>query len=316
MLKENEDSLFDRLVWLAVAGAVASLSGALGHYNFFFDLISNFRIQYIVGSIVVLLLALFRGQFVAVLVLIVVLVVHGYGVWPYLAGRPVVTTAPDFRVVTCNLLASNREHDNTIRYIEQLQADIIVFQEYSNQWDEALRRTLAPYQYRVVEQLNSPFSIAMFSRHPMQSSEVVAYSGSAVPSVEATVSIDDQSVKVIGTHPWPPEREWSFRDRNMQLQAIGEVAGAHSGPVLVMGDLNIAPWSAHFDALLRVGGLRDAKEGFGLMPTWPAGYFPLMIIIDHILVNDDIAVKNMQASDNLGSDHLCLSADLVLLSDV
>ncbi len=313
MSKNTPDNrLVDRLLWLAVAGAVLSLAGALGHYNLFLDLLSNFRVQYIAGTAVVVVFALLRRQFVAAILSSLVLAVHLYGVLPYLPQTPETTATRDVRVMTCNLLASNRDHQRAIQSIELHQPDIMVFQEYSNQWEHALQATLARYRHQVVEQRNDPFSIALFSRLPLVDSRVVAYSGSGVPSIEATVSIDGQLVKVIGTHPWPPEREWSFNDRNRQLQAIAQVAAKQGGPTLVLGDLNIAPWSAHFKALLKEGGLQDARAGFGLMPTWPAGYLPLMISIDHILVGDQVAVTNMRPLDDIGSDHLCLMADLVL----
>jgi endonuclease/exonuclease/phosphatase (EEP) superfamily protein YafD len=312
--KMPDDGLLDRFVWLGVAGAVLSLAGALGHYNLFLDLISNFRMQYIAGTAVLLLFALFRRQFVAVLVLFIVLGVHVYGTLPYWRKADGPVAEPDLRVMTCNLLANNREHTDAIRIINRHQPDIMVFQEYSNQWHDALGDTLARYPHRVVEQLDNPFSIALFSLHPLSDSQVVAYSGSGVPSIEATVDLEGRPLKVIGTHPWPPEREWSFNDRNQHLQAIAAVTAEQGGPMLVFGDLNIAPWSAHFNTLLRDGLLRDARIGFGVMPTWPAGYFPLMISIDHILVNEKLAVANMQSLQMPGSDHLCLMADLALVN--
>jgi endonuclease/exonuclease/phosphatase family metal-dependent hydrolase len=59
-------------------------------------------------------------------------------------------------------------------------------------------------------------------------------------------------------------------------------------------------------------GLINAREGFGVLPTWPTYYgsTALMIPIDHCLVSEDIRVFNIRTGAHIGSDHLPLIVDI------
>ena len=76
-----------------------------------------------------------------------------------------------------------------------------------------------------------------------------------------------------------------------------------STPVLVVGDLNATPWSSGFRALERRGSLVDSLRGRGLQPSWPEGFGPLMIPIDHALHTTDLAVADRRTGPASGSAH-------------
>ena len=71
-----------------------------------------------------------------------------------------------------------------------------------------------------------------------------------------------------------------------QLERVGEIAEGCDGPVVVVGDLNITPFSPSFRRLCDAGRLRDARVGHGIQPSWPAGRWMLSIPIDHGLVSE------------------------------
>jgi endonuclease/exonuclease/phosphatase (EEP) superfamily protein YafD len=85
-------------------------------------------------------------------------------------------------------------------------------------------------------------------------------------------------------------------------------------PKICIGDLNTSSWSPFFQDLAEKTNLKNVREGFGLLPSWPTfmGFGWLMIPIDHCLVSSNIRVVKAQTGGRIGSDHLPLIVELEL----
>ncbi len=119
-------------------------------------------------------------------------------------------------------------------------------------------------------------------------------------------------MRIFAVHTTWPMAPASAGRRNQQLELLAERARPVTLPLVVMGDMNITPFSPYFQQLLTDGGLRSAAEGFGWQASWPS-FFPLAgIQIDHALVNSRVAVEHFTRGAATGSDHLPIVADLVL----
>lgn len=77
--------------------------------------------------------------------------------------------------------------------------------------------------------------------------------------------------------------------------------------MLLLGLLIIANCS-------NTSGLRNARQGFGILPTWPRWSLldGLRIPIDHCLVSSTIAVIAIKTTPISGSDHLSLVIDIAV----
>ena len=49
----------------------------------------------------------------------------------------------------------------------------------------------------------------------------------------------------------------------------GKLAGSLPPPTVLIGDLNVTMWANHYKRLERASGLKNARHGFGVQPTWP-----------------------------------------------
>ena len=110
----------------------------------------------------------------------------------------------------------------------------------------------------------------------------------------------------------PPVSADLARDRNEQLATLAEFARQSTHPLLLVGDLNISPWSPHFARLLADSGLRDS--GYGISPSWPVGWLPLQIPIDHALFSAGIHIKYRKTGTDLGSDHYPIIVDFQIVA--
>ncbi|MFN4147595.1 MAG: endonuclease/exonuclease/phosphatase family protein, partial [Runella sp.] len=79
---------------------------------------------------------------------------------------------------------------------------------------------------------------------------------------------------------------------------------------LVVGDLNITPWSVFYQRMITHSGLSNCRDGFGWQPTWHYWGGPMRIPIDHALVNAKLETVDFRTEGYNKSDHLPLVIDL------
>ena len=95
---------------------------------------------------------------------------------------------------------------------------------------------------------------------------------------------------VIGTHLASPTTPWRAAVRNSQLDSLATRVARVTGPLVVVGDLNITPYSPLFQDWLERTGLTDTRRGRTLSPSWPA-HLPIVgVPIDHCAVSRDIVI--------------------------
>ncbi len=321
----------------AWALAAASVGAALGGWHWRLDYFANFPVQYLALGVPVfgllLLLRCWRaaGGFAAVLLW------NGFLVLPLLAGGPDPSAGnPDavLRVVQKNVFHINPRYADTIAWLREQEADVVVIQEMSDTWREELIRGLvegARYTAYLPDRPGGErHTVGVFVGPRV---EVVAHrhwgAGEPLkPMVEVGLKVPgfDQTVVMQGVHTRAPVRASWSRLRGRQLAELTGWAAARDarvhGPTLVVGDLNATRWSAPLRALMRHGGLRDTAEGTGLRGTWPEFLFarrrsapvPLgwtgMITLDHVLASGHFVVARRAVGPGLGSDHLGVVVDL------
>ncbi len=71
-------------------------------------------------------------------------------------------------------------------------------------------------------------------------------------------------------------------------------------------------WAHHYNELVESTGLANARDGFGVLPSWPTNIPIAMIPIDHCLVSDEFTVLDVRTGPDIGSDHLPLIVELGL----
>jgi endonuclease/exonuclease/phosphatase (EEP) superfamily protein YafD len=99
--------------------------------------------------------------------------------------------------------------------------------------------------------------------------------------------------------------------RERQLAFVARLAGtAGDDRVVVVGDLNVTPFSPAFAALLGEGRLRDSLVGQGLQSSWLSRWLPFGLTLDHVLVGRGIEVLSRARGQQFGSDHSPIVIDI------
>lgn len=301
------------------AMCVLLLSGAgyFGRTHKYLELTSHFKLQYLIGSIGCLLIFTFFRSWPWAACMLAGTFINLWELAPlYVSSsrtRPGTTDA-NFRVLLSNVNSASTHYQALIDLVYEENPDVLIAQEVTEQWLNELKVVEDLLPHRVTVPRERGAGIALYSRIPLQQSEVVDPERIGRPCILAQLCVDGKVISLLTIHPHAPLRKNYSDYRNRLLLATSTLAQGMSHPKVVIGDLNCSMWSPYFSSFVLKAGLVDARKGFGVVPTWPTQMLlkPLMIPIDHCLVSPDIEVVSIKASRNIGSDHLPLMVELAI----
>ena len=297
------------------------------------ELASQLRVPFgkvaIFGVFVLIALRLWRTAFVA----LSIVVISVYPLWKLrpVHDAPVATHGESLRIVSANLLASNRDRDAALEAIAAEDADVITLLEVTRRWrEDAIARLGDDYPYYTSgsdegEWAGNACGQMLLSRFPIQSSRALEVHSDGVelrPVVEAVLDWSGTPLTIHVIHPVRPSGARRLRARTAVLErvaAAGPARDARDARVII-GDFNTTSSSPLFRRLVRATGLRDSRLGFGLNPTYtphhpeisphlPFGWEP-SVPIDHALVSPDLVVTGRSTFSVPGSDHLGITLTL------
>ncbi|BCL34642.1 endonuclease/exonuclease/phosphatase family protein [Nostoc sp. MS1] len=293
------------------------------------EMLTHFRFQYLVLSLIVtsVLLILWKTRHIkSKLLIFTSLLLVGLNLieilpWyiPHtqqLAGN----TSTPIRVLSFNINVQNKQYDNMVDVVLDSQTDVAVLSEVSQdtmtKLNEGLKGTL-PYTFRT-----PGGGMAIFSRFPFLDVKGDNFNKQGNHNLIATLEINKQPVKVIGTHPLVPVKLTNFHSRNRQLAALAKYIQEINQPLILVGDFNLTPWSPYYRRFINKTKLHNTRLGFGILPSWPRPathvhipkwQIPLVNIpIDHCLVSQHFNVARIYTGANGNSDHASLITELVL----
>ena len=299
------------LLWLLGGVAFATVLTLLAPMGWPFELFSHFRVQYLAASLLLaVLLAWRRAAAPAVLAL----VLGGWHALPGFAGSAGAAeghdcAGPVFTVATANVQFSNARPEAFRAWLATQPADFLVIQEVTAAWAAELEAQTA-YPHRYVMSREDPYGLALLSRWPMESVTPVDLAGDGLPSLAGIVDANGQRIRFLGLHTHWPLTPALAAARDEALQGAAALVSAADLPVVLLGDLNLTPDSPAFGRLLDGAGLRDVMRGRGWRPTWLAGFWPLALRIDHVLVSPSLCVEQAEVGPAIGSDHRPVVATL------
>jgi endonuclease/exonuclease/phosphatase (EEP) superfamily protein YafD len=231
-------------------------------------------------------------------------------VTPYaLPQAQAVADGDALKLLVVNLAADNRRFEELLGIVTRERPDVVVLAEFTPHAAAALQSLKAhlPHSRQIARA--DPWGIALLSRLPIEEARI--FDLGETPAVDARLSGPRGDIRVLGVHLLPPTTARWFDARNAQLDTLAALALSSTTPLIVAGDFNLSPYSAYFRRWIGASGLSDTVAGQGLDFTWPGGFPPLGISIDHAFVSDDFSVLTRQRLERFGSDHLPVLIELI-----
>ena len=315
--------------WLAGFICVCAAGTLFARHFWIADIIANLRVQLILGLLAVVTISLILRRWrIAILVAAVMMwqatwLMSAFQSSPNLrlsaehadaAATAEVTRAvqsPPLRVFLANVLTRNEHHDQIIAQIHQSDADVFAILELSSELNSTLNREFGETYKHVISETQDDgnFGIGLWSRYLLTDAGIFHLNSKWLPSIEANVEFNSQRFRMFATHPLPPMGSRNFSHRNDHLALLAKrIQQQHhhqpDHPIVLLGDLNLTPWSPFFSDLLESTDLRNAAAGYGLQPTWYRwNVFPFGLVLDHALHSHDLSCVNRQVLPANGSDH-------------
>ena len=287
-------------------GLLGSLAGFLGRYAWWLDIAAHFRVQYTILFAVLAtcyLVGKKRGWALACLSLAVINFIP-VATYRFPTREYDTVKGPSLKVALMNVNTQMGKPDEVAMFLQRENPDIVVLEEINDEWMRRLAPSLNGYLGRIVQTREDNFGIGVFSRTGIIATQVVYFGTADLPSIIATMGLNGRCFTLVATHPLPPGGAEYSRLRNEQLDCVARYVGTNNGPLILLGDLNLTPWSPIYGDFIRRSGLVNSSQGRAIHPSWPS-FSPLFLIpIDHCLHNDGIAIKSERVGKSVGSDHL------------
>lgn len=226
-------------------------------------------------------------------------------------------TQPDsepvqLRILQANILTGNTNSAALFALISLENPDVVVLQEPNRRWLHQLSSLTNRYPVFATCPRDDNFGAAIYCRSNALSAHIFQLgSPGSTPVSHARVAWRGRTVTVAGVHPLAPCNRHDWQGRNTFTRDLARTFRDTEGPLVVTGDFNNTPWSAHFVAFLKISGLRDSAQGRGPQATWPTTTCPWMRIpLDHCFHSHDVRVISKRPGPPIGSDHLPLIIDV------
>ncbi len=291
-------------MWVAI---FAYLFSFFGQRFFWAELLTNFRVQFMVLFVVLILLARFAK--VSKLLAVCLAIAVAWSGWEsgqfYLPAQQPAAGETLVRVMSFNVLAINSEFQLAIDEVRKHDPDMFAIIEYAGMWHEAFDALNEDYPHQHRDPRWHGYGIAIFSKIPFEHAKSIPLTEDAIdnPAAVVTVRIDGQPVRILATHVMSPTNRFRLELRNRQFEEIADHLNQDSIETILVGDMNCNPASRYLAKLIRDTNLRDSRKGFGLHPSWPTFAWPMSTPIDHVLVSESIHVHDRFLGDGGGSDH-------------
>lgn len=303
------------MTYSAVAALIASLMPLGARYGWAFDLAANFRVQYVAVDALLAVACVLQRKPIWCLALAACAVFSARPVLPYVA-LPIdaVAAAPvsqhTIKVLSANVYFHNRSAKRLLDIVGEESPDIVLLVEYTAAWAAQLDELRVAYPHYLEGPQRNPYGVALFSRFEFDAIKRIPVG--YAEGIQAVVRTPDGPFTLIGVHLRSPTSPSDAAMRNTQLDGLATRVSRLTGPLAVIGDFNITPYSPYFEDWLARTRLTDTRRGRTLSPSWPVQLPILGIPIDHCVVSRGVVIVRHRGLPAFGSDHYPILAELAL----
>lgn len=283
----------------------------LARWHWLAELAVHFAAQYIVAGAILFPLLLGARRYILAVPVAAMTIWQMTLVYPLFAAVPTADyVGRSVTLAQFNVMYTNKEMDRLADWLKRggNVYDIISLQELTPALASRLWEVERIYPYQLVVPSDDAYGYAVLSKYPFTSMSRRYSPDGLYPYGELEVEVaKGKVVHLFAVHTAAPVSAARARSRNEELAALAQAVRESESPYkIIIGDLNITPFSPYFRDLLATAELTSVAAGKGWHPTFAAQHHfrLLQIPIDHVLVSEGVHVVGYDVwQDSNGSDH-------------
>jgi endonuclease/exonuclease/phosphatase (EEP) superfamily protein YafD len=293
-------------------------------WSFFPYILVWFRWQYLVALLCCATATAFLRNWTLLALCLLFSVPNAVALAPYYLpnGRPDSAEKQHLRICQVNVNYANPNHDKVIAYIKRCNPDVILMQELTQVWADAIEEAFPEYRHITKVPRPDAYGIGTFSRLPLTRDDVKRYGELEYPCAVSWIRWNDTDVKITNVHLLTGTNPRHLYGQTRQFAELTRDTHSAGGAQIVAGDFNAPIWSSGIQKLLAAANLHNSADGFGWQPTWPQDLWAsamlgvpvpddiIRVPIDHCLVSDQLLVTGFSVGNDIGSDHYPVCIDI------
>jgi endonuclease/exonuclease/phosphatase (EEP) superfamily protein YafD len=233
-------------------------------------------------------------------------------IWQAPALSEPFEAADRLKLITVNVYVHNADYGALDRFLRADPADAVFLQELKPELARDVVRGLLDLYPHVARCLGHGCLEVILSKWPIGKSIILRRGPDNPPMVIASIEKEKgRNWYVMNTHLARPNAS-ALQARQIDYLIRTFNIGHVSSGIIVAGDFNLTPWSWKLNKLSWFTGLHRHAT---FLRSWQADlpFVPPAFLIDHVLTTPDIRAESIRTGPFLGSDHLPVIAELVML---
>lgn len=284
-----------------------TVSGFLMPYQPYLDIFNNLRLQIIVLTLIILLLAVLIGAesctFWSALLLLINVALAGVSFYFVAPSAP--AASPFLRVMSFNIGKNSGNLSQIEATLREENADLIFLSEFRNQEEGLLDRLANLYPYQVACPQDYLCQIAILSKYQLQNARLNNRTFGIPSNITAYLNIDNQEINVIGVYLSRPTES----NQKQEISYLINEMFRKGESVIMLGNFALSSWSWDLLRLQEKTGLLRHRT---LGANWPgnAWFFPWSFLVDHIMTRGPFRTRRAYTGHKTEAKHLPVIVDL------
>lgn len=282
----------------------------LGRTLWWFSILDFFRLQYACLALLLLCISLFYFDPLAIGCNIASIALNFFRIRHFLPKFSETSIYQNKDILSLNAFKDNANIDELSTVIKGSNPHVMLIMEMTDDKEHALRKVLRLYPHRLETPVRDGFRICLFSKHPLEQTNITYHGPSQTPLLRAQIEMNDELYQFFCAHPRPAlNKDW-HKARSAYFEEVAPIIARSDLPTIVLGDFNAVPWGIEFQEFLAKTNLQSTLNGWGYNMTWPV-FFPFLgIPMDHILISKGEDIKSLHVGPYAGSDHYPVAINL------